>query len=401
VRGAIPFALISCAEALWMFGYIVELVSPSLEAKVLWDNIQWIGLVAIAPLSLAFALQYTGHSPSRPMLLWGALSAAPVLFLVLAFTDARHGLIRPDARLVPGQPFSALMYQFSVTSWLAFIYCYALILRAYSLLLDTLARPQRLYRAQTGIVLLGSLIPLIGSVLPFMDVSLTFQRDVAPFTFGIGNLIIAWGLFRYRLFDVVPVAREAVIESMRDAVIVLDAGQRLVDVNPAALAFVGRRASEIIGQPAREVLPDWPALTAACENDALHQQVLVSTKREGRHFDLRRSPLYDEQDHLTGCLIVLQDVTERRHAQKEREDLIEELQDALASIKTLQGLIPICASCKKVRDDEGYWHQVEVYLETHSDADISHGICPECARLLYSDSPPGEAPDEILFLSQP
>ena len=73
-------------------------------------------------------------------------------------------------------------------------------------------------------------------------------------------------------------------------------------------------------------------------------------------------------------------------AQEEREKLILDLRDALAKIRTLRGLIPICASCKKIRDDDGYWHQVEVYVRNHSEAEFSHGICPECADKLYSEA---------------
>lgn len=69
---------------------------------------------------------------------------------------------------------------------------------------------------------------------------------------------------------------------------------------------------------------------------------------------------------------------ERRQADEEREKLIDELRAALANVKTLSGLIPICASCKKIRDDRGYWNQLEAYLEKHSDADFTHGLCPEC-----------------------
>lgn len=75
--------------------------------------------------------------------------------------------------------------------------------------------------------------------------------------------------------------------------------------------------------------------------------------------------------------------TERRKVEEEREELIIELQDALSNIKTLKGLLPICASCKKIRNDKGYWEQMEVYIRDHSEADFSHGICPECAEKLY------------------
>jgi hypothetical protein len=64
----------------------------------------------------------------------------------------------------------------------------------------------------------------------------------------------------------------------------------------------------------------------------------------------------------------------------EQKKLIAELQDALANIKTLKGMLPICASCKKIRDDKGYWNQIEVYVRDHSDAEFSHGLCPDCAQ---------------------
>lgn len=75
----------------------------------------------------------------------------------------------------------------------------------------------------------------------------------------------------------------------------------------------------------------------------------------------------------------------KRRAEEEKERLIVELQHALANVKTLSGLLPICASCKKIRDDDGYWTMVETYLSEHSDAEFSHGICPDCGKELYGD----------------
>ena len=80
----------------------------------------------------------------------------------------------------------------------------------------------------------------------------------------------------------------------------------------------------------------------------------------------------------------------RRRAEEEKERLIVELQEALANVKTLSGLLPICASCKKIRNDDGYWTQVETYVSDHTEADFSHGICPECGEKLYGDLYVGE-----------
>jgi len=74
-----------------------------------------------------------------------------------------------------------------------------------------------------------------------------------------------------------------------------------------------------------------------------------------------------------------------RQTDEEKSKLIIELQEALQRVKTLGGLLPICASCKKIRDDQGYWNQIEAYIEQHSEAEFTHGICPQCARKLYPD----------------
>ncbi len=74
-----------------------------------------------------------------------------------------------------------------------------------------------------------------------------------------------------------------------------------------------------------------------------------------------------------------------KRAAQDKERLILQLQEALAQVKTLRGLLPICSSCKKIRDDRGYWNQLETYIGAHSDAQFTHGICPECAQKLYPD----------------
>jgi PAS domain S-box-containing protein len=116
------------------------------------------------------------------------------------------------------------------------------------------------------------------------------------------------------------------------------------------------------------------------------QEFIVENK-EGKSFvvEVSASNVTSSSGKLAGRMASFVDITKRKEIEADREKLIGKLQDALKKIKTLRGIIPICAACKKIRDDKGYWNQIEIYLKEHSEADFSHGICPECVKKLYPD----------------
>jgi PAS domain S-box-containing protein len=116
------------------------------------------------------------------------------------------------------------------------------------------------------------------------------------------------------------------------------------------------------------------------------EEFSVETKSgESLIVEVSASNVNSSSGKIVGRMASFIDITERKKIEADRDKLISKLQDALSRIKTLRGIIPICSRCKKIRDDKGYWNQIESYIRDHSDAEFSHSICPECARILYPD----------------
>lgn len=180
-----------------------------------------------------------------------------------------------------------------------------------------------------------------------------------------------------RTFDTVP-----------DPVAIMDKEFRFVRVNEAMASRLGLTPKEAVGLICYEVIdqmtspPDYcpfaKMLKIGGENFWIDYR-----DRLGGDFMVSVSPLFDIQGQLVGGVRVARDISQRKKALREKDKLIGELQEALAQVKTLKGFIPICANCKKIRDDEGFWKSVEKYISEHSEARFSHGICPDCASILY------------------
>lgn len=117
----------------------------------------------------------------------------------------------------------------------------------------------------------------------------------------------------------------------------------------------------------------------------LAEEVFIVLEGKEHYFYLSLEPLKDINGNTEGITGSALDITDRKKAELEREKLIEELQHALKEVNQLHGLLPICAGCKKIRDDKGYWNQIEKYISEHADVQFSHGMCPECRKKYYGD----------------
>lgn len=174
-------------------------------------------------------------------------------------------------------------------------------------------------------------------------------------------------------------------QNANDAIFIVGADLRYVDINKKAVEMLGYSKEELLGMRITDLLPpeQLPRSEAEFEkirNRGSYEQFTGRVRtRDGRWLDVEvNSSAIVENGKVIGSRDILRDITGRKQAEAERERLIKELQQAMAHVKVLSGMLPICASCKKIRDDKGYWTQIEAYIHEHSQAQFTHGLCPDC-----------------------
>ena len=178
-------------------------------------------------------------------------------------------------------------------------------------------------------------------------------------------------------------AYKAVFDLSMDALLVVESGSRtIMEANDAVSDLLGYGKQEVVGKSFSDLF-----LEGSSEPLAMYGSVVSAEfrRKDGSAAVLDLTAALIPWAAGSVILVTLRDASDRIRAEQERENLIRELEDALEKIKTLKGLLPICAHCKRIRDDRGYWAQVETYIEAHSLAEFSHGICPECVRKYYPE----------------
>ncbi len=190
---------------------------------------------------------------------------------------------------------------------------------------------------------------------------------------------------------------KAVSQSANDAIITISSGRKIVDWNLAAKRIFGYSEEEVIGTEISVIIPNRfienhvKNIDRILEGGEYHiigkTAELYALHRNGNEIPIELS--LSEWRTSSGVFFtgIIRDITERKRAQEERERMIKDLKNALEQIKTLSGIIPICAHCKKVRDDAGFWQQVESYVEKNSTAQFSHALCPQCADKYFPRTP--------------
>jgi NtrC-family two-component system sensor histidine kinase KinB len=334
--GAVSFMVLMLAVAEWALVSGLRLGSVGLDAKLFWAKLRYLGIVVVPGAWLVFALEYTGKTrwlTIRNLLL---LAVEPVVISILAWTNDLHHLIWTDIRIVEiGGGILVWNAGHGVAFGIHTLYSYLLVLLGSILLIRASIQAPSLYRGQASVLLLGALAPIMGNILSTFGL-VRWPIDLTPFGFILAGLAVTWALFRFRLFDLGPLARDLVLESIEDGVLVLDVGGRIVDANPAASEILGLRISTQIGKRIEDVLnADIVSQYQAIQEDwaqglytEVESQVAIVSASTGadpaaaqpsmpdeslvhRRCELHISPFLTRRRRLVGAVIVLHDVTER------------------------------------------------------------------------------------------
>ena len=384
LNGVLWLILLELSAAQWAFFIMIESAATTVALKQFWAAVAFIGTCLVPPFFFMFAAEYdlSLGRISRKLVL--GLLIMPVFTIVMSFTNPLHYLLWTKIEITPGS--NVAVYSHGPTWWFIYIYEYILILPALYFLLKTAFKSGSFYIPHSLALIIGAILPITGNLVYVFGPNPIPGLDWAPVGFALSGVVLAWGILRFKMFKLTPVAHTLLVENMIDGMIVLDEDHQVVDINPAAAALLRDTPKNIIGQRIEQLLPSSAPIVRIVTADTFLQEELdLGEIQPGRKFELRLSTLQDRFSRTIGKSLVLRDITEKKRYEEERERMIAELREALKQVKTLSGLLPICANCKNIRDDQGYWHAVEEYIQQHSNADFSHGICPACIKKYYPE----------------
>ncbi len=310
--GKKSFMLLLISFILWSFAYSIELSASSLHTKILWAKIKYIGVISIPLFWFIFSFHYTKRKTflkTKHLLL---ISTIPIATIILTWTNEWHGLIWSSHSL---RLTDQLLIRDSVYGpWFIFYILYSYIMLSSSTLqiLRNIFHTSHIYKGQLASVLTGIFAPWVGNMLYLTRLNPIPYLDLTPFGFIITGIYLGFGLLRFQLFKVVPLAHDMVIENMSDAIIILDLHNNIVDVNLSGKRLFGCSSSKIIGQPIKDALSN---LFENMEIDHLEGEV-KEVKKDGNCYELRLIPVFEKNKGLRGKILIFHDITERKKAEE-------------------------------------------------------------------------------------
>ena len=375
VPGAKALALLLAACALGTGAYAMEFVTPSLAAKIDLEKLLTVGSVTIATLWFVFALQFSGWGRVLTGRVIALLCVMPVVTFSLAMTNEWHHLYWDRISIPAGGAYRALDPVYGPAFWIHAVYSYSLMAAGTVLLLQLFWRSWNLYRGQAVALLIAVAIPWVTDIVGLLGLSPRSEVDLTTVAYCLGAILLAFVLPRLRVGDVLAVSRANILDSLEDAVVVLDAGAHVLYQNPSGTRFVADLTPEKLPVT---LAGGWPAGDGELRPaGAVAEHAAVCwTDAGGSSFDLRMAPVLDGNRQAMAHVLVARDVSDQRRVEEDLRASSERLERAFDA--TVQALAAVGES----RDPYTQGHQRRVMdlaraiaVELGVEGDRLRGLC--------------------------
>ncbi|MEA3288161.1 MAG: histidine kinase N-terminal 7TM domain-containing protein [Candidatus Marinimicrobia bacterium] len=314
VKSGFYLMLLAAAIAEWALAGFFEAAATQLAHKILWSQISYLGIVFTPPLYLIFALSYGQHTrliTKRNIII---ASIIPVLSLLMAITNDLHHWIWINVSISTEGNIG--LYDHGFWFLIHIAYSYTMILAGMIIIIRTVKRGPSLFRSQMLIMILGAALPLLANFIYVFGANPIPGLDWTPLAFGVSGLLMGIGIFRYNILNTIPIARNILVETMHDGVLVIDPNDRVLDINPSMTMIIDRTSIQVIGEPLSEVLSEWPE-ALACINEHFETQTNISkiSTDQQEHYDFQVTRIVNLDGSNIGRLVVCRDNTEKITAQ--------------------------------------------------------------------------------------
>lgn len=315
--GAKYFSLLLISIVFYSFFYALEISSTEIHTILIFYKMEYIGISTLPLLFLFFAMKYSGKKKWLPTPLVALLFLIPVITLLLVFTTEHHTLFNKSYSINYNGLFPALDFEPGIWYWVHIAYTIICIIIGLIYLFSMLQETLPVFRKQVYIVIIGSFLPFSTFLIRLAGIA-PWSIDISPFALTLSAIMIFIGFTRYKLFNLVPLARSLLFDNIPDSIIVFDKEQRIVDYNNSALknhyiktGDIGLHISEL-SKPWRDILNIWPN-SGGRDSTEIRQEIEDSVF----WFNITFLQLHDNHRNTIGQMVIISNITERKYAEEE------------------------------------------------------------------------------------
>ncbi len=317
VPGSTPLLGLILAVFIWAIAYAFELASPQLSLQIFWAKVEYLGIPFVPMFMFIFAYEFSQNTKKltrRDLFLLGIF---PAIFAVIAWTNDYHGWIWSELGQKNMGNYYLLVLEHGFAFWIVIAYSYILLFSGTIIIIRRYYTSPAEFKSQSFIVLAGAGITWLGNMIYISGISPFPELDFTPISFVLSGIIFSIGLFRFGILDIMPIAGEAVLESMDDIVIVLNSKDRVAFVNGSFEYFFRIPSSALIGKSAASAFAPWPSImTLINHNNTIRKEItVVSAEKNAFIFSVRKFNIRWRAEQILGRVLIMSDITERRSAE--------------------------------------------------------------------------------------